>query len=58
MSEKNVAIFVLTAAQLGIDFVDRFPRAREIVSSQLSSEDKATELEVFTRTLFETLALP
>lgn len=56
MSEQHVAVFALTAAQLGTDFVEKFPGAREILTLELSADEKVSLLEAFTLNLFEILA--
>jgi hypothetical protein len=55
-SEQAVAAFALTAAQLGLDFVERFAGVRQILFSSHSEDEKAKLLEGFTISLFQTLA--
>lgn len=56
VSERAVAAFALTAAHLGIDFVDRFAGVRQILFSTHSQDQKADLLEGFTMSLLKTLA--
>lgn len=55
ISERAVTAFVLTAAQLGLDFVDRFAGVRQILFSSHTEDEKADLLEGFTLSLFKTL---
>ena len=55
-SERAVAAYVLTAAQLGPDFPDRFAAARDILLTPMVGDRKAEQLEAFTVRLFEALA--
>ena len=55
-SERAVAAFALTAAHLGLDFVDRFAGVRQILFSTHSQDEKAQLLEGFTMSLLKTLA--
>lgn len=55
VSEQGIAVYALTAAQLGIDFVARFPGALEILRSSESEARKAELLEAFTLNLLELL---
>lgn len=55
-SERAVATYVMTAAQLGIDFPDRFGGARDILTAATSGDRKADRLEAFTLRLFDALA--
>ena len=55
VSEQAVAAFAMTAAVLGLDFVDRFPAARQILFRPVSQERKAELLQGFTVKLLDTL---
>ena len=54
-SEQEIGGFAITAGLLGLDFVDRFPGAREILEGFESPERKVGLLEAFTLNLFEQL---
>ncbi len=54
-SEQAVAVFAMTAAVLGLDFVERFPAARQILFRPVSQERKAELLQGFTVKLLDTL---
>jgi len=54
-SERAVGGFAITAALLGVDFVDRFPGARQILLGSETGDRKAELLEAFTLNLFEIL---
>jgi hypothetical protein len=56
-SEKHIASFTLTAAQLGLDFVGKFPGAHEILNLPVPPDDKVELLEAFTLNLLEILEL-
>jgi len=58
VSEQAVAAFVVTAAHLGLDFVERFRAPRQILFSPRSQEKKAELLKAFTVQLLDTLARP
>lgn len=55
-SERAVATYVMTAAQLGVDFPDQFGGARDILLSRSDGDRKADRLEAFTLRLFDALA--
>lgn len=55
VSETDIGVFAVTAGVLGLDFVDQFPGAREILEGREPPERKADLLEGFTRNLIETL---
>lgn len=55
ISEQAIAAFVMTAAQLGPDFPDRFPAARAILTDAGTDAEKADALERFTLALFDAL---
>ncbi len=54
-SEQEVGSFAVTAGLLGVNFVDQFPGAREILEGVESAYRKAELLEAFTMNLFELL---
>lgn len=54
-SEQGIGSFAVTAGLLGVDFVDQFPAAREILASGADQERKAEQLEEFTVALFAAL---
>ena len=54
-SEQAVAAYVMTAAQLGPDFVDQFPAIQQILLDDATDAKKADNLERFTVALFEDL---
>ena len=54
-SEQSVAVYVLTAAQLGVDFVRRFRGAYQIVTAAISQEEKSELLEAFSVNLLDIL---
>lgn len=54
-SERAVAAFAMTAAVLGLDFVERFRGARQILYADAPEEEKAELLEGFTVTLLDRL---
>ena len=54
-SEQAVAVFGLTAALLGLDFVERFRGARQILYSSAAENHKAELLEGFTVSLMTRL---
>lgn len=54
-SEQAIAAFVMTAAILGVDFVDRFPAVRQILFRPVPQERKAELLQGFTIKLLDTL---
>jgi hypothetical protein len=58
VTEAGVATYVVTAALLGLDFVERFRGARVILMSSEPEERKAKLLEGFTVRLLETLGRP
>ena len=55
-SERAVATYAMTAAQLGVDFPDQFGGARDILTASTSGDRKADRLEAFTLRLFDALA--
>ncbi len=55
-SEQAIAIYTITAGQLGVDFDTKFPAAHEILTEPGATEAvKADKLEGFTVALFEAL---
>ncbi len=54
-SEQAVATFAMTAAILGLDFVERFRGARQILYADTPEDEKAELLEGFTVTLLKRL---
>lgn len=54
-SERAIATYVVAAAHLGADFVDRYPKARKALTGTADGNVKAVELELLTRTMFEAL---
>jgi hypothetical protein len=54
-SEQAVAAFAMTAAVLGLDFVERFRGARQILYADTPEDEKAELLEGFTVTLVQRL---
>lgn len=54
-SEQGIAIFAITAAQLGLDFVEAFPGAKQILEDPMDESEKAEMLEAFTLNLLEIL---
>ena len=54
-TEQEIGGFAMTAGLLGLDFVDRFPGAREILEGHEPPYRKAELLEAFTLNLFEEL---
>lgn len=55
MSEQEIGSFAVTAGLLGVNFVDAFPGAREILEGDEPSHRKAELLEAFTLNLFDIL---
>jgi len=55
ISEQEIGVFGVTAGLLGLDFVDHFPGARQILEGREPPAVKADLLEAFTRNLIETL---
>jgi 16S rRNA G527 N7-methylase RsmG len=55
ISERAVATFALTAALLGLDFVDRFDGARQILFRPVDQKRKSELLKAYTLNLLETL---
>ena len=58
VTEAGIAAYSVTAAMLGLDFVERFRGARVILMSSETEERKARLLEGFTVRLLETLGRP
>ena len=54
-SEQAIGSFAVTAGLLGVDFVDQFPAARQILEGHEDQERKTELLENFTLALFEAL---
>lgn len=54
-SEQAIAIYAVTAGQLGFDFVEKFPGARQIVEANLPEGEKSDLLQAFTLNLLEIL---
>ena len=54
-TEQEIGGFAITAGLLGVDFVDQFPGAREILEGFEPPHRKAELLEAFTMNLFEVL---
>jgi hypothetical protein len=54
-SETDIGVYAVTAGLLRLDFVDRFPGARQILEGHEPPERKADLLEAFARNLIETL---
>jgi hypothetical protein len=54
-SEQEIGVFAVTAGVLGLDFVDRFAGARQILEGREPPARKADLLEAFTRNLIDTL---
>lgn len=52
-TEQEIGGFAITAGLLGIDFVEHFPGAREILESTEPAYRKCELLEAFTMNLFE-----
>lgn len=57
-TERTVATYVLTAAHLGLDFVDKFDGARKILFRAAGEQRKADLLEAYTLDILEKLATP
>jgi hypothetical protein len=55
-TERDIAIFALSAALLGPDFHATMGGAREILAMRQPAEHRATLLSYFTRELFDLLA--
>ena len=55
VSEQAVAAYALTAAHLGLDFVERFRGVRQILFMNCPQEEKAQLLQAFTVRLLQTL---
>jgi hypothetical protein len=56
INEQAVASYALTAAHLGVDFVERFRGIRQILFLDRSQDEKAALLESFTVKLLQTPA--
>ena len=54
-SEQAVAAFAITAALLGLDFVERFRGARQILYADTTEDEKAEMLSAFTVILLKRL---
>lgn len=54
-TEQEVGSFAVTAGLLGVEFVEHFPGAREILESSEPPYRKCELLEAFTMNLFEIL---
>ncbi|WP_349511901.1 hypothetical protein [Erythrobacter sp. NFXS35] len=55
VGRRPLALYVITAALLGTDFVDRYSGVRQILFTQEDEEIKAALLAGFTATLFDAL---
>ncbi len=54
-SEQAIGGFAVTAGLLGLDFVQKFPGAQQILASSESGDRKAQLLEAFTLDILERL---
>jgi hypothetical protein len=54
-SEQDIAIYVITAWLLGVDFDTGFPAAENVLTAAVPGEMKAKFLEDWTHQLFESL---
>lgn len=55
VTERGIAVYVVTASQLGLDYVAKFPGAFEILNSDESEENKIELLQAFTVNILELL---
>lgn len=54
-TERGIAVYVVTASQLGLDYAAKFPGAFEILQSQEVEDTKIELLQAFTLNILELL---